>query len=122
MSFWDDILYWNTELQKQGYSVVQYPKQISGEFLPGYIVEFTTHFQQMEQSDIIFILNKEKNGIPGYIGAAVFAEIAFAVGLNRTSRQNNPLSIVLLTGISPELPHYEELQRWIDLGWVSFWQ
>ncbi len=36
------------------------------------------HHAKIIQSDAIFVLNEEKNGIPGYIGGSVFLEMGFA--------------------------------------------
>ncbi len=58
----------------------------------------------------------------GYIGAAVFAEIAFAVGLNRCVRANHPIEIYCVKPFPDTLPYAQELQRWVDLGWLHFWE
>ncbi|NCU41968.1 MAG: hypothetical protein EOM19_04600 [Candidatus Moranbacteria bacterium] len=121
MSFWEDILQWKEHLEKNGYDVIQYPKQFSGEFLPNYKIEFTHHYKKMTESDSIIVLNMKKNETEGYIGAAVFAEISFAVGLNRTIRANNPLEIYCVHPFPKSLPHSEEMQHWVDLGWLKFW-
>ena len=122
MSFWNDINTWKKKLEKNGYVVVQYPKQFIGNFLQNYKIEFTQHYQKMSESDIILILNMKKNGIDGYIGAAVFAEITFAIGLNRTSRSNKKINVYCLKPFPDSLPYAEELQHWVDLGWLKFWK
>lgn len=122
MSFWEDTLKWKEQLEKNDYIVIQYPKQFSGEFLPNYKREFIQHYEKMAESDSILALNMRKNEVDGYIGAAVFAEIAFAVGLNRTVRKNNPLEIYCVNPFPKSLPYSEELQHWVDLGWLKFWK
>jgi len=122
MAFWDDIIAWKEKLEKDDYEVIQYPKQFTGEFLPNYKIEFTEHYKKMAQSDIVLILNMKKNGVDGYIGAAVFAEIAFAIGLNRTSHSNKEIAIYCLNPFPASLPYAEELQHWVDLGWLKFWK
>lgn len=122
MSFSKQTDHWKQKLQKSGHNVIQYPKPISGDFLSGYKKEFTEHYQNITKSDVIFVLNLEKNDINGYIGAAVFAEIAFAVGINLTSRRENQIEIFYLNPIPKSLPHSEELQLWIKLGWIKQWK
>lgn len=122
MSFWDDIVAWKERLGDEEYDVIQYPKQFTGEFLPNYDREFTEHYQKMLVSDTVLVLNMEKNGVDGYIGAAVFAEIAFAVGLNRSVRADNPIKVYCLKPFPDSLPYAEELQHWVNLGWLEFWQ
>ncbi|MBT5808156.1 hypothetical protein HOI18_02665 [Candidatus Uhrbacteria bacterium] len=122
MAFSKEIGIWRTKLAEGGYEVIQYPKEFEGEFLPNYKIEFSEHYQKMTDSDVVFILNLQKKGIDGYIGAAVFAEIAFAIGLNRTSRQDNPIKVCHLNPFPDELPYREELQHWQDLGWLVPWE
>lgn len=122
MSFWDDIIFWKLKLEKSGYVVIQYPKQFTGEFLPNYKEEFTKHYQKMAESDAVLVLNMRKKDIDGYIGAAVFAEIAFTVGLNRTSHVNKKVDVYCLNPFPDSLPYSEELQHWVDLEWLRFWK
>lgn len=122
MTFWDDIISWKKKLEKNGYEVVQYPKQFTGEFLPNYKIEFTEHYRKMTHSDIVLVLNMKKNGVDGYIGAAVFAEIAFLIGLNRTLYSDKKIVVYCLNSFSGSLPYSEELQQWVDLGWLKFWK
>ena len=122
MSFWDDIIAWTRKLEENNYLVIQHPKQLTGDFLPKYKVEFTQHYKMLGESDIVLILNMKKNSINGYIGAAVFAEIAFAIGLNRTSHFNKKIEIYCLNPFPISLPYAEELQYWVDLGWLKFWK
>ncbi len=58
-----------------------------------------THFKMIEQSDAILVLNHNKNGINGYVGASSLMEIGLAYHLGK--------KIFLLN--SP--PHNSE-QRW----------
>lgn len=122
MSFWNDINIWKDKLGNDGHEVIQYPKQLTGEFLPNYEIEFTKHYQKMAESDIVLILNMKKNGVNGYIGAAVFAEIAFAIGLNRTSHSAKKIAVCCLNSFPASSPYAEELQHWVDLGWLKFWK
>ncbi|MFO7807442.1 MAG: hypothetical protein R6V40_03410 [Candidatus Moraniibacteriota bacterium] len=121
MSFWDDIKKWKEKLTKENYEVIKYPEQISGDFLSSYKREFTDHYKKISQSDMILVLNMKKNGIEGYIGAAVFAEIAFAIGLNRVNPRKN-ISAYCLNPIPESLPHAQELQHWQELGWLKLWR
>jgi hypothetical protein len=120
ISFWEEINQWREKLEKENYSVIKYPEKLSGEFLPNYKKEFSEHYQMIAESDILFILNLRKNGIDGYIGAGVFAEIAFAIGLNRT--YNKKIKVFCLNRIPGSLPYSEELKYWEELGWIKFWK
>lgn len=120
MSFWDDINLWKEKLENDGYAVIKYPEQFTGEFLPNYKIEFSDQYQKITKTDTLFILNLSKNGIEGYIGASVFAEIAFAIGLNQSLSKK--IKVYCLNKFSDKLPYYEELKYWEQLGWIKFWQ
>ena len=49
------------------------------------------HFQFIQQSDAVIVLNYEKKGIPGYIGGNTFLEIGYAFGLGKKIYLMNPV-------------------------------
>jgi len=60
------------------------------------------HFDKIKESDAILVVNKEKNGIKGYIGGATFSEIAFAFYHKK--------KIFLINPIPENLPYTDELK------------
>ena len=59
-------------------------------FCKGYEVDlkrrlnvFSDHYNKMKKADAILVLNYDKNGIKGYIGANSFLEMGFAYVLNK---------------------------------------
>lgn len=95
MSFWDEINEWKKKLEEDNYSVIKYPEQFTSEFLPNYKID-------------------------GYIGASVFAEIAFTIGLNRANGKK--IKVYCLNPFPDSLPYSEELKYWKNLGWIQFWK
>ena len=120
MSFRKEINEWKDELENNKYQVIKFPEEFTGDFLLGYKKEFSEHYQKIAEADILFVLNIEKNGEEGYIGASVFAEIAFAIGLNRSYNKN--IKVYCLNKFTESLPYYEELKYWEQLGWLDYWQ
>lgn len=120
MSFSKEINQWREKLKKDNYSIIKYPESFTGEFLPNYKIEFSDHYKKITETDILFVLNIKKNNIDGYIGASVFAEIAFAIGLNRA--YDKKIKIFCLNPFSNSLPYSEELGYWEKLGWIKFWK
>ena len=120
MSFWEEINQWREKLEKDNYTVIKYPEKFTGEFLPNYKIEFSDHYQKITEANILFVLNIKKNNIDGYIGASVFAEIAFAIGLNRA--YNKKIKVCCLNPFPDSLPYSEELKYWEELGWIRFWE
>lgn len=117
--FEKEIGEWKNILEEKEYQVIKYPEKITGDFLPGYNVEFDRHYRKIQECDVLFVLNLEKNNIKGYIGPGVYAEIAFAIGLNKSLGKN--IKVVCLNEIPDSLPHSEELKFWQQLGWITFW-
>jgi len=58
------------------------------------------HFDEVIWSDAILVLNEEKNGIPGYIGANTLLEMGLAFHLKKPIYLWNPI---------PEISYKEEL-------------
>ncbi len=50
-----------------------------------------THFKEIEKGDAILVVNDEKHGEPGYIGANVLMEIALAYWLKKPIFVLNPV-------------------------------
>ncbi len=117
-SFEAEILDWKDRLEKKGFDVIKYPTKILGDLSRGYEKEFSQHYEAITKTDILLALNLDKKGIPGYIGAGVFAEMAFAIGLNRAV--NKKIEVCYLNTI-PEggLPYSDELNLWKDIGWIK---
>lgn len=59
------------------------------------------HFEEIEKADAILVVNDEKHGRPGYIGANVLMEMALAFWLK--------LPIYILNPIEPDSPYMEEV-------------
>ena len=117
VSFEDEIVKWKDKLEAKGFEVIKYPIKIKEDLLTGYDREFSEHYEAITKSDILLALNFDKKGISGYIGAGVFAEMAFALGLNRAFDKQIEVCYVNLL---PEdgLPYSDELNLWQELGWI----
>lgn len=108
---------WKSKLERQGYRVIKSPlKDVSG----NYPKIHQDHYKKMAASDIVFVLNVKKNGIKNYIGPSVFAEIAFAIGLNLALRKK--IKIYCLNPLPKNLPYSHELELWEKAGWINFWR
>lgn len=115
VSFYEKVLEWRDKLESSGYNVLKYPKVIDDEdFAESYSDEFLEHYEAITKCDNLLVLNYEKKGISGYIGPGVFAEIAFALGLDQG------IDVYYLNPISKEkLPYQDELELWEDLDWIK---
>ncbi|MBI4033394.1 hypothetical protein HY379_00135 [Candidatus Saccharibacteria bacterium] len=60
------------------------------------------HFDKVTSSDAILVINDEKNGIAGYIGANVLMEMGLGFYLKK--------SVYVLNNVSKQMPVYEEVR------------
>lgn len=98
--------------------MLKYPTKIKDDLLTGYNREFSEHYDAINKADIVLALNLDKKGIQGYIGSGVFAEMAFALGLNKAFNKN--IEVRYLNPIAKEgLPYSDELELWQNLGWIK---
>lgn len=121
-SFQDEILIWKSKLEQLGYKIIDWPMPIKNDkkFLRTYQTVHTNFYKNITKTDILLVLNLDKKGIKNYIGASVFAEIAFAIGLNISSAKK--IKIYRLNHIPQNLPHSDELNLWKKLGWIRKWK
>lgn len=66
----------------------------------GRLKAIKNHFQEINQSEAILVINEAKNGYSGYIGGNVLMEMGLALYLNKP--------IYLLNSIDPKLPLKDE--------------
>ncbi len=65
-------------------------------------------------------MNEDKNGLSGYIGAEVFAELLF--GLSQKLVYKKEIELYILKMPSKEVSSYEEVTLWLKLGWIKIWK
>lgn len=138
-------LYWRGYFEGRGYEVIDWPCPISTEpettdeaqTAPGlslgrwlspsdndYAERKTKIYQRfyknLDQADTFFLMNEDKDGIEGYIGSSMIAEITYAVvsNLNRGRK----IDINILKMPSKDQNCYEEVKFWLDQNWIKIYQ
>lgn len=107
--------YWNG---REDVLVTNYPKPIDqSRFLELYPDVHKDFFLSLNDADILFVANEEKNGIDGYIGAETFAEIVYVIVLNLTQGKN--IQVILAKLPSDKIQASHEIQLWLKLGWLK---
>ena len=76
-------------------------------------------FENLTETDILFVMNETKDEIEGYIGAETFAELTFALMQNLVYNKN--IQIVILKMPSINVQSYEEINLWLKLGWIKLY-
>lgn len=137
-------LYWRGYFEGRGYEVIDWPCPVSTEsetvdepqtapglslgrwLSPGdsdYAERLTKVYQRfyknLDQADIFFLMNEDKDGIEGYIGASMIAEITYAI-VNNLNR-GRKVEINILKMPSKEQKCYEEVKFWLDQDWIKIY-
>ncbi|MFA6588698.1 MAG: hypothetical protein WCT08_06600 [Patescibacteria group bacterium] len=115
-SFYKEAIDWKENLENKGYKVLAYPK-FNNKVGLNYKKLHSNFYKAITKTDEVFVLNLKKSGVSNYIGPSVFAEIAFAIGLNLTLYKH--IKILCLNPIPKGLPYSEELIKWQKLSWIK---
>ncbi len=118
-SFYKESEEWRNRLEAEGFAVIRSVEVIE-KSLKAYQAAHTEHYQKIMGADILFVLNLEKSGIANYIGPSVFAEMAFAIGLNIALGKN--IQVFCLNSLPEKLPYSDELRKWKELEWIKIWK
>lgn len=117
----DKINYWINYFKNKNYEVVDYPKPIDkNDFINLYPNIHKNFFENITNTDILFIMNEDKNNIEGYIGAETFAELTFGLAQNLVYGKN--IELVLLQMPCTEVQCYDEIKLWLELGWIKLYE
>lgn len=116
----ENVNYWLNHFKNKNFEILDYPKLITQE---NYFKElpniYNNFYNAIENTDIFFLMNEEKNGIKGYIGASAIAELTYAVILNLIHNKN--IDIYILNMPSKKVSAYDEVKFWIDIGWIKLY-
>lgn len=138
-------LYWRGYFEGRGYEVIDWPAPVSLEeetldepqTSPGLSLGrwlkpddsdynerltnvYKRFYKNLDQADTFFLMNEDKDGIEGYIGASSIAELTYVVigNLNRGRK----VEINILKTPSKSQNCYEEVKFWLDQGWVKLYK
>ncbi len=112
---------WLDFFKKNNYEILDYPKSIEEqrfmELYPNIYIEF---MKNIVKTDVLFIMNEDKNGIVGYIGYETYAELLF--GLNQKLIYNKDIELIVLKMPSRDVGCYDEINLWLELGWIKLFK
>ena len=114
----DEIEKWLEYFKNNNYELLDWPKNIdANEFMQIYPQVFKEFFESIQRADMFFLLNEDKNGITGYIGAESFAELVFAV--TQKILYGKQLEVVIRKMPDKRVACFDEVDMWIKLGYVK---
>lgn len=115
------ILKWVEKLETLNLEVIDYPKPINKDsFKNLYPKRHKEFYNSIRNTDILFILNEDRNGEKGVIGTSTFAEISFGIMENLIYNKN--IEIIILKMPENTSKCYDEIKLWLELGWLKIYQ
>ncbi|MFA4818454.1 MAG: hypothetical protein WC621_01290 [Patescibacteria group bacterium] len=117
----EKVQHWKKFWEDNGYLVTGYPLPVPKKtFLEEYPKVHTEFFKNITETDILFVMNEDKNAITGYIGAETFAEIGFGIAQNLIYNKN--IEVILLQMPDKSVQSYDEIVLWLKLGWIKLFK
>lgn len=117
----EQVFGWVNYWQAKDFEVIDYPKKIDpAKFDKEYPGIYKFYFKRLLLADILFVMNEDRNGVKGYIGAETFAEMGFAVANNQLGKTK--IEIVLLKKPSNKCIGYDEVNLWLKLDWIKIFK
>lgn len=112
---------WKDYWENKGFEMTNYPIDIKEEdFLSVWPKVHEDFYKSLSKCDIHLIANEDKNGVSGYVGTGVFAELSFSLGLNFS--RDKKIAILIYKIPDTKSIFYEDIKRWVDLGWVKLFE
>jgi hypothetical protein len=114
-----ELIKWNKWWLNAGFDVLYCPDLIDSQadFSAAYKDTYERLYKSLLRSDLLFVMNEDKNGVEGYIGAQTFAEASYAVA-NNLIRDEKKIKVVILKKPSEEVASYSEVMTWLELNWA----
>ena len=119
-TFYKEALEIKQELENKNYIVIDYPKKINDNIELEYKEAYETFYDNLSKTDDLLLLNLDKKGIEGYIGYESFAELSNLVV--KKIQINNDHKIYIYKMPSKEVGCYDEINHFIELGYIELYK
>lgn len=117
----EDVNKWLKIFKTKDYQILDYPRAIEeGNFIELYPTIHTEFLENITKTDMLFLMNEDKNGLVGYIGYEAYAELLF--GLSQKLIYNKNIELIILKKPSQDVGCYEEIALWLKLGWIKLYE
>lgn len=115
------IAYWKAHFEAKGYDVIAYPEawDDAKNFTEQLIELYTDFYRAIDECDVFFLMNEDRNEIDGYIGANGTAELIHTVTLNLIHGKN--IKIYIAKVPSDKVLAYDEVTSFLRAGWIRLY-
>ena len=112
---------WLDFFASKDYEILDYPRPIDeSKFIKLYPNIHTEFLENITKTDMLFLMNEDKNGKLGYIGYESYAELLF--GLSQKLTYKKDIELIILKKPSKDVGCYEEIDLWLKLGWIKLFE
>lgn len=118
----NELKQWKGHFESRNYEVIAFPEpwdnsESHDSRLEGLYVDF---YNAIDKCDVFFLMNEDKKGISGYIGANATAELIYATVQKLRSRNDMKIYIAKLP--AQQVSMSEEIYSFLRLGWVEVYE
>ena len=115
-----EVNHWINRFKKKGFEILDYPKPVESKDYSKELPKiYKNYYTALENTDIYFLMNEERKGIKGYVGASATAELTYVVIQNLLHNKN--IYIYILNEPSKDVLAYDEIMFWLDMGWIKLY-
>lgn len=116
------IAYWKKHFEERGYDVIAIPEfwDDQKDFKQQLTDLYKDFYTAIDTCDVFFLMNEDKNGIEGYIGANGTAELIYAVMQNLIRDRGMEIYIAKLP--EERVPAYDEVTSYLKTGWIKIYE
>jgi len=120
-SLQSEVNLWKGHFEGKGYEVIAFPKPWNNSESHDIALEnlYIDFYKAIDDCDIFFLMNEDKNGIEGYIGANCTAELIYAVVQKLKSKKEIRIQIAKIP--NDQVPISEEIKSFLRLGWIELY-
>jgi len=113
--------YWKSHFEGKGYEVIAFPEPWDDTIEHDQKLEnlYVNFYNAIDECDAFFLMNEDKNGIVGYIGANGTSELIYAVVSKLRTRKDMKIYIAKMP--DGQVPIFEEVSSFFRLGWAEIY-
>lgn len=117
-----NIAVWKKHFEDGGYDVIALPElwEDTKNFKSQLTELYTYFYDAIDKCDVFFLMNENKNGIQGYVGANCTAELIYAVTQNLRKNRGMDIYIAQLPG--EDVAAYDEIMSYLRVGWIQLYE
>lgn len=121
-SLQDRLEFWKNHFEQKGYKVIGMPEIWSDtrDFKEQLTELYRDFYTSIEDCDVFFLMNEDKDGISGYIGANGTAELVYAVMLNLI--KDRGIEIYITKTPEKRVLAWDEVVSYLRVGWVKVYE